>query len=338
MRVPASGPNSQHGNGLPPPVDAASVGAATLRPYAEALAARLPPLLLAAERVAATVAQGVHGRRRVGPGDSFWQFRPYESGDAGNRIDWRQSARARTLYVREREWAAVQSAWLWCDGSPSMCWRSHPDLPEKQARAQLLLLALAALLLRGGEHVAWLGSGEPARGGTTALEHLAVRLLTTPARAAPSSSSLSSSTPANDGLPPTTSSLPRHSQLVLFSDTLVPLPALQTRLTALAGTGVRGHLLQVLDPAEEALPYHGRVLFTGLETGESEVLIPRTESVQDAYRTRLEAHRTAVQAITRRLGWSFSVHHTDQPPHHALLGLYGQLAGGRFIDQEAIDG
>ena len=48
---------------------------------AEWLGARLPPLMVQAERVAATVAQGVHGRRRVGQGDSFWQFRAFVAGD-----------------------------------------------------------------------------------------------------------------------------------------------------------------------------------------------------------------------------------------------------------------
>ncbi|MEI6161728.1 MAG: DUF58 domain-containing protein, partial [Roseococcus sp.] len=33
---------------------------------AEAAASRLPPLIVAAERIAATVMQGVHGRRRSG--------------------------------------------------------------------------------------------------------------------------------------------------------------------------------------------------------------------------------------------------------------------------------
>ncbi|MCA3418754.1 MAG: DUF58 domain-containing protein, partial [Roseomonas sp.] len=33
---------------------------------AEALGARLPPLVVKAERIAATVMQGVHGRRRSG--------------------------------------------------------------------------------------------------------------------------------------------------------------------------------------------------------------------------------------------------------------------------------
>ena len=91
---------------------------------AEQLAATLPPLLVAADRIAATVAQGVHGRRRVGQGETFWQFRRYEPGDPASKIDWRQSAKTQPLFVREMEWAAAQSVWLWRDGSGSMRWRS----------------------------------------------------------------------------------------------------------------------------------------------------------------------------------------------------------------------
>src|SRR3981189_1289102 len=91
---------------------------------AEELAAALPPLLVAAERVASTAAQGVHGRRRVGQGETFWQFRQYQPGDAAARVDWRESAKSQRLYIRETEWEAAQSVWLWRDASPSMDYSS----------------------------------------------------------------------------------------------------------------------------------------------------------------------------------------------------------------------
>ena len=74
---------------------------------AEAAGALLPPLLVAADRVAATVAQGVHGRRRVGVGDTFWQYRPFVEGDAASRIDWRRSGRSDRVFVRDMEWEAA---------------------------------------------------------------------------------------------------------------------------------------------------------------------------------------------------------------------------------------
>jgi uncharacterized protein (DUF58 family) len=281
---------------------------------AQGLAARLPPLLVAAERIAATVAQGVHGRRRTGPGETFWQFRRYQPGDAATTIDWRQSARSDPLFVREAEWAAAQTVWLWRDASASMSWRSSPDLPDKRERAELLLLALAALLLRGGERLALLNGGLPPTGGGGALTRLAAALLGESAKE------------GGDRLGPPPS---RHATLVLVGDFLQPLEDIDRQVRGLSTQGTAGHMLQVLDPAEESLPYHGRVRFIGLE-GEGETLIRRAEDVRAAYAKRLAAHRAGLAAIARGAGWSFAIHHTDQPPQSALLALYAALAQPRW--------
>ncbi len=282
----------------------------TLHHHAEALAARLPPLLVAAERVAATVAQGVHGRRRTGSGETFWQFRRYQQGDPATAIDWRQSARSQPVFVRETEWEAAQTVWLWADPSPSMAWRSTPDLPEKREHALLLILALAALLLRGGERVAPLSGALPPTTGGGALARLAAVLM--------------GESMADLPTPP----LPRHATVVLIGDFLAPLEEMEAAVRRLAAAGAMGHLLQVLDPAEEALPYRGRVRFSGLE-GEGETLVRRVDDVREAYAVRLQAHRDGLAAIARAAGWSFALHHTDQPPQAALLALHAALGGGR---------
>ncbi|MEI9983764.1 MAG: DUF58 domain-containing protein [Aliidongia sp.] len=292
------------------------------RHQAEALAGRLPPLLVAAERVAATVVQGVHGRRRVGSGDSFWQFRPYAAGDSATRIDWRQTAKSERAYIRENEWEAAQSVWLWPDRSASMGWRSSNKLPLKSERAALLTLALAALLIRGGERIALLGESRPPAQGRAVLERLALSL----GRPAP-----------GDALPEPVP-LPRHASLVLVSDFLGPLDALRSLVASFAARGLRGHLLQVLDPAEETLPFEGRIRFEGLER-EPSTLISRVETVRDQYLARLAAQRDGLAAIGRSYGWSFGIHRTDHPPHTALLALYGVMSGlperGRLAPAEA---
>jgi len=278
---------------------------------AEALAARLPPLLVQAERVASTVAQGVHGRRRVGSGDSFWQFRTYVAGDPVNRIDWRETAKSERAYVRENEWEAAQSVWLWHDRSASMDWRSDRGLPTKRDRSALLLLALAALLVRGGERVTLLGSGLPPAHGRAVLDRLALTLEREPAGA---------------GLPPV-QPLPRHGSVVLIGDFLMPLDETRDLLAGYAASGVRGHLMQVLDPAEESLPYDGRVKFEGLER-EGNLTLARVESVRAQYQARLAGHQAGLAALARAQGWSLATHRTDRPPHQALLALYGTLSGG----------
>lgn len=294
----------------PPP---AAVSALQARQRAEGLAARLPPLLVAAERVAATVAQGVHGRRRVGTGETFWQFRRYQPGDATTMIDWRQSARSQRVFVRENEWEAAQSVWLWCDRSASMDYRSGPGLPTKGERARLLVLALALLLVRGGERVALLGGGHSPGANTFAIDRIAAAL-----------SGAGTGTGGTSDLPPP-EPLPRHAQAVLAGDLLSPLDEIRRTVSGLAGRGVRGHLLQVLDPAEETLPFDGRIEFAGLQEEEA-VLVPRVEAVRAAYLERLAAQRDGLSVLARTAGWSFSAHRTDRPPHTALLALYAAVS------------
>lgn len=285
---------------------------ASVQHRAEALAATLPPLLVAAERVATTVAQGVHGRRRVGQGESFWQFRQYQPGDAAQRIDWRESAKSQRLYVRETEWEAAQSIFLWGDASSSMDWASSRAVPTKRARADLLVVALAALLVRGGERVCLLGSGMPPLSGRVALNRIAA-LVDRPNDAATVASL------------PMIETLPRHAQIVLIGDFLSPLESVQSTVAGFAAAGLHGHLLQVLDPAEETLPFDGRVRFEGIEEND-EIVIGRVETVRDAYIARLAAHRQGLATIVRPAGWSFAIHHTDRPPQTALLALYTALA------------
>jgi uncharacterized protein (DUF58 family) len=289
--------------------------AATDARRAEALGARLPPLLVAAERVAATVAQGAHGRRRVGQGDSFWQFRRFVPGDPVARIDWRQSAKSGRpvpdgWFIRETEWEAAQTVYLWRDVSSSMRWRSRGAEVEKRDRAGLLLLALASLLLRGGERVVMIEPDARPITGRAGLDRLA--------------ESLASLADTDAGVPPQVQ-LPRHARVVLFGDFLSPIDEIQSAIGRLAAIPVTGNLLQVLDPAEADLPYSGRVRFRGLER-EGDTLIPRVEGVREEYGRRLKAQQDSLTAICSAAGFGFAIHRTDHSPEAALLGLYTALA------------
>jgi uncharacterized protein (DUF58 family) len=304
-----------------------------LQQNAEGVAAALPPLLVAAERVASTVAQGVHGRRRVGQGETFWQFREYETGDSPQSIDWRQTAKTDRVFVREMEWEAAQSVWLWRDASPSMNWRSDRALPSKRERADLLLLALVVLLVRAGERVTLLGSGRPPSSGKAVVSRLAVALDRAARETAGESekgggseAAAGSQAVGASGLPET-EDLPRHAEVIFFGDFLAPLEEIETRLRHFAERGLHGHVVQILDPAEASLPYRGRVRFEGLE-GEQPWLLSKVETVRQAYVARLERQREGLTEIARSLGWTASLHHTDSPPQAALLSAYSALSHG----------
>ncbi len=288
----------------------AAAGISPLHREARRVAGLLPDLLVEAERVAATIVQGAHGYRRAGPGDAFWQFRRYQSGDPASAIDWRRSARGDHLFIREHEREAAQSVWLWVDRSPSMSFGTV----DKAHRAALIGLALAVLLRRSGEHVAVLGHPGTRISGRNGLERLARAL--DPARPQGPGESA-------DSLP-ALENVPRHARLVLIGDFLAPLDELERVIRGYRERGVRGCLVQIHDPAEEELSFSGRTRFEGPE-GEGAVVVGRVESVRDEYVRRYRAWCQALIALGQNAGWPVIAHRTDRSPQLALLAVVGAL-------------
>ena len=277
------------------------------------LADRVPELSLEAQRIASTVAHGVHGRRRSGPGENFWQFRQLQAGDPTHLIDWRRSASSDHLFIREREWETAHTVWLWPDLSPSMAFKSHLAQITKRERALVLTFALGELLIRAGERIALMGVTQPSqfRKTTTKIaEMLSARL---------KDKTLNTSTPPDERIG-------RFASTIWISDFLDPIDQIAPRMRSLAGNGTVGHLIQVLDPAEETLPYSGRTEFVGVE-GNERWIADRAEGLRAAYQARLLAHRDELASLCRSLGWSFAVHHTDRPATEPVLALILRLAG-----------
>lgn len=285
---------------------------ASLRRDGEALAAPLPPLAVEAERIAAAVALGVHGRRRPGVGETFWEYRRHRHEDGAQRIDWRRSARTEHLFVRENEHEAAQSVCLWRDGRAGMALTPVRGRPSKRDRAAVLLIALASLLTRGGERVAVPGESRAARSGRTGFSRVARRL--TDGAGDPEALS-----PLNT---------PRFAHVVAASDFYDPLEEWRDRLAPLAGRGARGAVVQVIDPEEADFPFEGRTVFTP-PGGGAETTFGRAQAVRHAYRSRFRAHREGLEALARALGWAFVTSRTDEPAAPALLALYAGFAPQR---------
>lgn len=282
---------------------------------AEMASDALPDLLLEARQVARTIMSGWHGRRMAGPGETFWQFRPFVEGANAAAIDWRRSARDDNIYIKDREWEAAQTAWLWLDLTRSMQFGSSMAGITKRARAIVLTLAMTELLTAGGERTGLLGHTR-ATTRRRAAEIYAERI----ARIGTLSSD--QGMPAPDGIN-------RFSEVVLFGDFLDPIAELEGFLHQIAREGTRGHVVQVLDPIEEAFPYSGRVEFEDPESGLT-VMASRAQSYRDEYRDRLESRRQAMKDLCRRLDWTFLVHHTDRPASEVVLTLYNRMAGGQI--------
>lgn len=276
---------------------------------AQARAALMPDCLVEARRLANTVIAGWHGRRKRGIGENFWQFRPYVNGESLSRIDWRRSARDDHTYVRDREWEAAHTIWLWADLSPSMMYKSSLGAVSKESRALVIMLALAEILARSGERIGCPGIMEP-----IAARNAAERLATALAHSA-----------LADGLPPM-DMIRGSSDIVLIGDFLDPPGAVMERLGPLAKRGLRGHVIEIADPAEELFPYAGRTEFTDPESGQK-LTAGRAETLKDDYTRAYQARRAALADHLRHLGWSFVAHRTDHLASEAIVAAHMYLSG-----------
>jgi uncharacterized protein (DUF58 family) len=284
------------------------------------LAGSFPGLMVAARRVAADVAPGCHGRRQVGQGEAFWQFRPYENGDPIRQVDWRQSARGDHVFIRQHEWEAAQTVRLWVANDAAMTYHRQTDLPSRFDRGVVLALALTMLLGRGREKIAPLAAGYAPAFGTGALHQLERWLaskisLKTSHKTAP---------PQQADFPPDLA-LPAHGRMVLFTDGWQPLDQWAELIAHYHQRRQIGHLVQIIDPAEDRLPFQGRIKFRGF-FGETPETIAHIEAARPQYQQRVRDHQAGLADLCRRAGWYYTRHRLDQPPSLCLLGLYQHLA------------
>jgi uncharacterized protein (DUF58 family) len=273
----------------------------TLRAEAERLGQALPALLADAERLSSALSLGEHGRKRAGHGSDFWQYRPAMPGDSARAVDWRRSAKSDAPYIREREWQASQAVTFWVDPARSMQFQGAPSRPTKAERAAVVALSLAISLLKGGERVGVEGYGRPRAGLARQGDEFGA---------------------------PSLGDVVSQGRAVVISDFLGDLAPLSDAMAMAAEKGVRGVILQVLDPVEEDFPFDGRTIFQSIggsiafETQEAGDLRPR-------YLQRLAERKAELARMARALGWHVSAHHTGGPALPALLWAHQALGGQR---------
>lgn len=277
------------------------------------LAQRMPRLVLEARRVSASLSHGIHGRRRAGIGESFWQFRPFVAGEAAQRVDWRRSARDDRLYVREREWETAQTIWFWIDRSASMGYASELAQASKVERAIVLGLALANSFVEAGERAGMLGIMPP-RATRRIAEVMAQTMVAD--RGA-----------LEEDLPPQAPVAPLH-EAILIGDFLSPVSQIAAVVEGISGRGARGHLVMIVDPVEETFPFQGQAVLHDLEDGLS-LRIGDAISWGRVYRERIAQHRAELDELTRRRGWTMTIHRTDRPASEAALRVMTLVTASR---------
>ncbi|KIZ33859.1 MULTISPECIES: DUF58 domain-containing protein [Rhodopseudomonas] len=283
------------------------------------LAASLPRLMLEARRIAANVTHGLHGRRRAGAGENFWQYRRFVSGEPSQNVDWRRSARDDHLYVRELEWEAAHTVWLWPDRSASMAFASKTARDSKLERALIVTFALAELLVAGGERVGVPGLMNPTSSNKV-IDKMAQAMLHDSANRA--------------SLPP--SFVPTAlAEIVVLSDFWSPIGEIRAMLAGLSASGAHGTLVQVVDPAEESFPYSGRVEFVEPEGG-AMITAGRAETWAADYVARVALHRDQIRDETGKLDWLFSTHTTSRSAAELLLFLHAGMMVNKGAERAGV--
>ncbi len=281
-----------------------------LRHEAEGSVSSLPALMTKAEKIASSTLHGPHAQRKSGSGEKFWQFREYDSSDRPQDIDWRQSAKTDSIYIKQKEWQTTQKSYIWCAGGHSMNFTSDPKYPTKQYAAQIIALALALLLQRSEEQIGFYGDLKTGR-SEKKLEQLGHYLLSRHGN--------------NEPLPlPSLFTLPKHASFIGIGDFLSPLPEIQSSLSQAASVAENGLIVQILDPAEISLNYTGRIKFKGPYNQTTE-LINNVSSVREQYKDRIKAHIESFQKFCFQHNWSYVLHVTDASPTDTMKNIFSVM-------------
>ncbi len=302
----------------------------TLRQQAEYAGASVPALVAAAEKAVAGVLAGEHAQRKPGHGEKFWQYREYTESDRPQDIDWRQSAKGDRLFVREKEWQTTQTAFLWCAGGAGMDYASQTKLMRKSDAAKILTMAFAVLLTRAGELVGLLDDGHKAGRTEKTLSKMAELLVSSPSPnplPAKQNEVLFASNNANKsyGLASRERAISANCSLVLIGDFLEPVEEIERSFAELKPLASACYVVQVLDPAEIALPFSGRAVFR-FPGGSEYEQVENVESVRNIYQERIRNHIEDVRALCRRNDWGYILHRTDGDLTQTLADSWAAMA------------
>lgn len=224
---------------------------------------------------------------------AFWQFRPYQYGDPPRNIDWRKTAAGHDVMIRERQRHDDVTLSVWLDPSLGMQFKSVFDAPTKFERGLTMLLTLTRVFARQDMQVTPVLWSHTRTSAT--LPHLADLFL-------------GGATPALDDL--TTRPLPR-GPVLLLSDFWGDVTATLKTADYLRAGGHAVTLIQITDPAEQTLPFHGRIQFVH---GEDVEKIEFVDDIRSTYQMRIAAHVNRLRAAYDAAHIGFLQHVTNTSP------------------------
>lgn len=272
---------------------------------------RIRSLELRARTVVEGFRRGLHRSPYHGFSSEFAEYRAYVPGDDPRHIDWKLLGRSDRACTRKFEEETNLSCHLVLDVSESM---RYGRAFAKLDYARTLAASLAVFLEEQGDAVGLVTFGssigdylparrrhrrrheifaalENARGGqTTAIDVPLEHLLRTERR---------------------------RGMVVLISDLLSPLDALERKIVALTTSGHDVSIHQVLDRSELEFDFADAAWFEDMESGARRHANPAT--MRAGYLERLQRHQDRVRSICANSG---ALHHLFATDEHLEKALF----------------
>lgn len=255
---------------------------------------------------------GIHRSPYHGFSVEFTEYRQYSPGDDPRYLDWRLFARSDRYYIKKFEDETNLRCYLLVDHSRSMDFGSVGY--TKSEYANTLAATLSYFLHQQGDAVGLLTFDEqireylPARNRIGHLRRLMLHL---------EQATAGTATDLVAPLKRIVEIVRKRSLMVLISDFLAPIEALEKNLTTLTASGHEVMLFQVLDPAELTFQFDRAVMFHDVESGRDLFIDPAT--ARKEYLQRLNTHNEAVRATCQRLGAGCRSFSTDRALELAMF-------------------
>jgi uncharacterized protein (DUF58 family) len=251
---------------------------------------------------------GLHRSPRKGFSVEFAEFRPYQPGDDLRYIDWKVVARADRWMIKQFEEETNTRAAIVLDVSRSMDWSGSSTRLTKLRYSEQIVAAIALLLIRQRDAVGLIRYDDrlrtvlPARARSVQWRRIVRALL---------EESAGKDSRMAEGVQQAAKLIRRPGILIVISDLLVDIDAMERALRVARAAGHQVTVLHIMDPSERELDTPGEAVFVDPESDVE--VAANVADVRTAYSATVEAAIEEWRSRLSALGAGYEVIMTDAP-------------------------
>ncbi|MBW3596405.1 MAG: DUF58 domain-containing protein [Planctomycetes bacterium] len=286
---------------------------------------RIKSLEMRAKVVVEGFFNGLHRSPFHGFSVEFSEYRQYTAGDDPRYLDWKLYARSDRCYIKQFEDETNLRCYLVADRSRSMAYGSQGF--TKSDYAATLAATLGYFLTRQRDSVGLLTFDEDVVeliGARYRPGHLHRLMLALERETAGTATDLAAP------LERIAQRVQKRGVIVLISDLLAPIDALERNLGYLRTRGHEVIVYRVLDPAEIDFRFDAPAMFRDLESGREVYIDP--EATRQDYLRRFGEHSAAIEKTCANLGIDLHQFAIDRPLELSLFDyLHSRQRRGRQV-------